>query len=672
MIIFADMKSLPLILSLLLLTVFDTSLHAQDTLVWDDFINDYITDDDGEIAWTDTYETLTELHEHPLNINIATREELGILPFLTDKQIEDIQTYIYNYGEMKSAGELLMIESLDYETRCKLMFFIYIGDAQKRAFPKIKNIIKYGQNEILASLTIPCYDRKGDENGYLGYKYRHSLKYTFRYGNDIKAGFIGAQGSGEPFFADKNRLGYDYYGYYLIVNNLNRLKTIALGCYKLSFGMGLVVSSNFSLGKVAALSSLGRMSKGISAHASQSESDYFDGIATTIELSKYLSANVFASFRKFDATLNDDQTIATILNSGYHRTQGEMDKKNNCSRGDFGGHVNLTYRNAHLGATAIYTTLDRTIAPNTSAVYRTYYPAGRDFLNASIDYGYLCRFFVFNGETATGNCGGIATLNNFNFHLNKKVDFIAVQRFYSYRYSSLHANSFSEGGSIQNESGIYLGANWHPAYLWTIMTYTDWFYFAWPRYQTSQASRGCDQLLSIAYQGKRYGFEARYRLHVRQKDGTEENVLQDNTQQRGRMRFRLTGNAFDTITQLDFTSTTAAGNHEYGYMVSENIGFAVGKTFSARLTGGYFHTDSYNSRVYIYEGGLLYRFAFPSFYGEGTRMALTLKKTISSTVTLVYKLGITRYFDRHQISSGMQLIDHASQTDCDLQFRWRF
>ena len=153
------MKRIYTTLFALLLTLFDSSLYAQDSLSWDDFIDDYATDENEESTLSDTYETLTELHEHPLNINTATREELGQLPFLTDKQIEEIQAYIHSYGEMKTAGELLMIESLDYETRQKLMHFIYIGEVNKQQFPSIENILKYGKQEILASASIPFYNR---------------------------------------------------------------------------------------------------------------------------------------------------------------------------------------------------------------------------------------------------------------------------------------------------------------------------------------------------------------------------------------------------------------------------------------------------------------------------------------------------------------------------------
>lgn len=38
----------------------------------------------------------------------------------------------------------------------------------------------------------------------------------------------------------------------------------------------------------------------------------------------------------------------------------------------------------------------------------------------------------------------------------------------------------------------------------------------------------------------------------------------------------------------------------------------------------------------------------------------------------IMKLGTTDYFDRNHISSGYQRIDRSSQTDLDLQLRWKF
>lgn len=92
--------------------------------------------------------------------------------------------------------------------------------------------------------------------------------------------------------------------------------------------MGLVINNNFAFGKLAALSSLGRGGSNIRPHASRSDGNYLQGAAITVNATKGLDVSAFISYRKFDATLNkDDGTIATILNSGYHRTETELSKK---------------------------------------------------------------------------------------------------------------------------------------------------------------------------------------------------------------------------------------------------------------------------------------------------------------------------------------------------------
>lgn len=54
----------------------------------------------------------------------------------------------------------------------------------------------------MGMLKVPFYERKGDASGtdgYLGYPYKHGLRYLFRYGNSVKLGFVASQDAGEPF-----------------------------------------------------------------------------------------------------------------------------------------------------------------------------------------------------------------------------------------------------------------------------------------------------------------------------------------------------------------------------------------------------------------------------------------------------------------------------------------
>ena len=76
-----------------------------------------MVEDMDQESWQNVYDILSDMAAHPININAATREDLEQIPFLTEKQVEDINEYLYTNGEMKSIGELAMIPSLDYYQR---------------------------------------------------------------------------------------------------------------------------------------------------------------------------------------------------------------------------------------------------------------------------------------------------------------------------------------------------------------------------------------------------------------------------------------------------------------------------------------------------------------------------------------------------------------------------
>lgn len=639
---------------------------------WQDVIAELATSDDMESpAWDNTIDLLTELADSPIDINNATREDLERLPFLSDIQIEDIMAYLYQYGSMKSEGELAMIVSLDPLRRKLLTRFIFFGEKDEdRKFPKLSDISKYGKHDILASIKVPFYERKGDKNGYLGYQYKHSIRYTFSYSDYVKIGLTGAQDAGEPFFAGRNSMGYDHYSFYLSLRKMGRIKSLVVGRYKVKMGMGLVINNNIGLGKLTSLSSLGRQSNYIGGYSSRSDANYLQGAAITVSLPANMELTAFASYREIDATLNkDDGSIATILKTGYHRTPTEMEKKNNSSQSLAGGNLSFDNNGFHAGVTALYTHLNRNIDPG-EQLYRRYYAKGQDYWNISVDYGFNKGRFSFAGETATGDCNAIATINKLGFRASGSLSFMAVYRRYSYKYYSLFSESFSEGGYVQNESGIYLGAEWHPSSYLSMSAYSDYSHFPWAKYLIDFSSRAWDNLVSASYSRGNITLGLRYRLKMKEKNNDEKNGLTDDITHKARLFVEYKTETWKLKTQADFTSDHYKENSN-GWMITQSASWTPNRKLSFSASAGYFNTDDYNSRICFYEKGLLYSFNYPSLYGEGVRYSLWTRLTLSSRIWITAKLATTDYFDRDHISSGLQQIDHSSMTDLELQMRVR-
>ena len=654
-----------------LLLMLGLTVNSQSQRPWEQLLAEALTAEDMESgAWEDTYDMLCELEEQPLNLNTARREELEQLPFLSAQQVEDMMEYRDRYGIMRSMNELRMIRSMDYLQIALLPYFTYVDDQpQEEQFPSLDDIRKYARHEVMANVRVPFYTRKGDKDGYLGYPYRHWVRYQLSYRDYVKAGIIGSQDAGEPFFSGRNGAGYDFYSYYLQVKHLGRIENVVIGKYKASVGMGLVLNNGFGMGKLATLQQLGRNSGAIvRPHSSRSQTGFFQGAAATVRLSSHWQLTGMLSYRPIDATLNDDGTMRTILTDGYHRTTTEMEKKHNSHATDAGGHIAYRAGGLHAGATILYTHLDRRLTPDTKTLYRRYYAQGRDFVNLSADYGYLHPRFVFSGETAMNGDGALATINSLSVKAADRLSILLLQRFYSYRYTALYARSLSESGHVQNESAVYLGATWQPTPRLMLQAYTDYSHFAWARYQVSQPSDAWDNLLAATYNTGTWSLSGRYRLHLRQKDGDDAGkTLQRQTDHRSRLALGWQGSAVGCTTQGDIVATDG---HEWGYMVSEAV-TSQWRLVKVSGSAGYFHTDSYDTRIYVYERTPLYNFSFPSFYGEGLRLMLMAQGNVNSRLTLTAKLWFTHYFDRSTIGSGMQEISGSSQTDLDVQLRWK-
>jgi len=668
-------KHLRLVFLFLLFGLTLTATAQEPSTSWEETWHELMMNDEGEEETTDeeTYELLSQLAEQPIDLNRATRDDLERLPFLSAQQVMDLKEYLDRYGPMRSLSELRMVRTLDYRQLSLLPYFVFVGEVEDTVrFPKLSTIAQHGKHELTLSGRVPFYQRKGDRNGYLGYRYRHWLRYQFNYGDYVKVGLLGAQDAGEPFFAHRNTTGYDVYSYYLQIAKLGVIDQLIVGKYKVSAGMGLVLSNSFSLGKQVMLQNLGRTQNTLRVHQSRSVADYFQGAAATLHFWKPLRLTIFASYRPLDATLNDNGTAATIVTSGYHRTLTEMDKKDNTRQTTFGTHLDLRHQGMHVGATVVATHLNRTLQPKTSSVYRQFYPAGDDFLNASLDYGITRYHLAFNGETAIDENGHFATIHALSFQPAGSVSVVALHRFYSYRYATLHGHAFSEGGRVQNETGFYLGASWQPWSRLTLSGYADFVSFAWPRYRVSQPSTARDFLAEACWQpSRRLTLKGRYRLRQRQQDESGTKQLIRNNEHRGRLTLSYQPSAaWSSKTQVDLVRV-AQQQIEHGYMLSQRVD-CKGRWLQLGAMAAWFDTQSYASRVYAYERQLPHEYAFPMFYGRGYRLALTARADISPSWQLNMKVGHTHYNDRSVIGSGLQEIAGSSMTDLDMQVRWRF
>lgn len=376
-------------------------------------------------SWEEQYENLSELAEHPFNINMVTKEELEQLPFLSDKMVENILYYVYKYGPLVSLNELWGVEGMDKQTQMFLKDFIYVGNSvEKQAF-SWKNLWKYNKQEVWMRTDIPLNEKAGyadiplgeeekfASRQYYGSPYYLNLRYKFQFQQKIYVSLAAEKDAGEPFFSLYNRKGFDFYNASVQLNDFGKLHTLVLGNYKASFGYGLVMNMGFSMGKYTSFSTLNRAGKGLSKYTSMNEANYLQGAGASWKWKNRWLLTGFVSFRNQDATV-DNECITTLKTDGYHRLKKDMEKKNAVFNTLVGS--NLTYDGKYFegGFTAVYNVFNKVLNP-VERLYNRYYPRGRYFYNVGVNYKWYRGKFVFSGETAVDKQGKIATLNQLTY-----------------------------------------------------------------------------------------------------------------------------------------------------------------------------------------------------------------------------------------------------------------
>lgn len=642
-------------------------------------VNNDIDNPVNTLNWENELEELSTRLQEPVNLNTATREQLEQFPFLSDIQIEHLLAYIYIHGQMQTIYELQLIEDMDRQTIQYLLPFVCIkainNEPAFRWKTMLKSAAKYGKNEVLTRMDIPFYKRKGYEHTYLGPAVYNSVKYSFRYSDRLYAGVVAEKDAGEPFAALHNRNGYDYYSFYLLLKNCGRLKALAVGNYRLSFGQGLVISTDYLMGKTIYASSFNNRSSGIKKHSSTDEYNYFRGIAATVALAKHWDISGFYSHRSLDGVIKDGE-ITSIYKTGLHRSRKEADKKHLFTLQLTGGNVSYQQNRIRLGITGIYYVFNQLYEPELTG-YSKYNLHGNNFYNLGIDYAYRWHRFSFQGETAIGKQGW-ASLNRLQYSPVQDVHLMLIHRFYSYNYWAMFAHSFGEGSMAQNEQGYYLGLETSPFAHWKFFASFDLFSFPWKRYRVSKSSRGMDGLLQATFTPRaNLSMDLKYRYKQKERDLTGSKGTLTLPIFHHQFRYRLNysfKDVFSSRTTLDY-------NHFHSQDRAADIGYQVTQMISSQLPwarlfadvqGSYFFTDSYDSRVYAAEKGLLYTFYTPSFQGHGFRFSIRLRYELNKHWLFITKFGETVYLDRNEIGSGNDLIRGNKKADIQMQLRIKF
>ena len=655
------------------------SVYSQQTIPvdkWKEYVEDLADESLDEVRLETLYADLSYLSEHPMDLNEVTRDQLSRLPFLSDRQIEQILRYRKRVERFVSLYELKGIEDMDFQTIQLVLPFVYVGEKSVDKIPfTVKNLLKYGSNELLFRYDQCFQQKKGygsypdsvlqkyPNRKYLGEPFYASIRYSYNFEDRLQMGFVGEKDAGEPFWSETHK-GFDYYSFHFLLKEHGVLKTLAIGDYKVSFGQGLVISNDFSPSRSALVSQAERRNNGFRRHYSTNEQDFFRGVATTLTWKDW-DASLFYSYRKLDGAVDKD-TFPTIKTDGLHRLSRDWEKRKKVGMQTLGGNVRFARSDVHIGLTALHYSFGGLTLYPQEKPYNRFAFRGKSNFNIGVDYMLKNRWGKLYGETAISGNGAMATLNALRLAPVSYLSLLILYRYYDRRYQAFFGNAFAQNSSVQNEQGVYLGFQWTPFGYWKISAYADFYRFPWLKYQVDYPSVGREYMAQLDYAwNASCSTYLRYKCKEKDEDGKQQ-----------RLRWQASyvlASAWHLRTSADGIFSDYGGDNQMGYSLSQSIGWKPSTIpFWFDTYVAWFSTDGYASRISSYEKNILYAFYMPSFYGKGFRFALSFHWDITRYLSLSAKLGHTYYKDRDKIGTDTEEIAGNQKTDLSALFRWKF
>ncbi|MDY2779551.1 MAG: helix-hairpin-helix domain-containing protein [Alloprevotella sp.] len=655
-------------------------------MTWDDFVDDYFSEqpaEDDTDARAALIDRLEAFYAFPLNINTATRSELLAIPIMSEAHADSILAYRSRSRLFLSLGELQFVSGLDHTDRCRLSLFVYAGDTVKAPSPA-KTILWGGRHELSTRFDLPLYRRSGykphtkkevaaNPNAiYLGYAPVSTTRYRYHNG-PLSYGVTLQKDAGEPFMANGN-YPFDYISAYVAYTPGNRPVHVWLGDYEVRAGNGLLMGRSYFTGLEQSVDAFPLSTIPIRAHTSADESNFLRGAAATWHHHDF-SLTAFGSWRQLDARIKND-TAVTLYTTGLHRTPDEIDNRRTLTNLTGGLRASWQKSGLTFGLNAIFDHYSHPIYPPLRE-YNRYYLRGSQAGGLSADWRLRHRRWTLMGEAAVDLHGHPALSQLFRYDISNGMGLTLGLRHFSPRYVAPHASTLCRSSRNQNETGIIVGFSSRFTAATSLLAYADLFRFSRPTYTAGQGgSKGIVTRIQLKHAtSDLVTWTVRHDLSSRQLNitGKAPNMEYVCTQ-----RLRLAA----TMTPCERWSLhTAVDGSLYarpsrrpsqGIMFSIRTRLQATSTLTTYLFGAIFATDDYASRLYAYEPQMRYAAAFPSYAYHGYRLAALANWKPITTLTLSLRYSILHYFNRRQIASGAQQIDHSSQNDLSLQAIWKF
>lgn len=643
---------------------------------------------DGDANYDELYENLAQILSNPVNLNTADADALRMLHILSEDQIQKFIHYRIENGDLLSIYELQAIPGFDPETIFRILPFVKVVDAVSQLNSSLFKRVVAHNAYLISRYDHTFQTGKGFENStetentFKGSGDKLYLRFRSNKPGDFSIGFTSEKDAGEQFQWNPSgrQYGFDYLSYHLQIVNKGRIKNLIAGDFQCQFGQGVILGGAFGIGKGAeTITTLRRSNVGFLPYTSVNESGFYRGTAATFQVGKKIFLSSFYSITKRDGTIQSDTILGISISSfqytGLHRTENEIINRQKIPENSYGFVLNL--KDGNLDAGIIFHAIHFKYALNKEpTVYNQFTFQGKENINTGLFLNYTIHNFNFFSEAAKSLNGGVGLIAGVIGSLHSSLDMALSYRKYDKNFYTFYTNSFSESSQPQNETGVYWGLKYQWNRKYSFSSYVDLFKFPWLGFRRYAPSIGHEWLARLNYQPSRkilMFIQAREENKVRNSSG-KEIVYRTHPGIKRNYSLNIDYSIHPAIrlkTRVQYSTYSYEQQTTHGVVLLQDLSFTW-KKFQVTARHGLFDTEDYDNRNYVYENDVWLAYSLPAYYGVGSRDYLLIEYKINKTISCWLRYSQTKYKDRDEIGSGLDLIKGNKKDDIKVQAMIKF
>jgi hypothetical protein len=603
-------------------------------------IAEELADDETDPEAVGIYiEKLNDLTENPVRINSADENELSRLFFLTDFQIKALADYVHSSGRIYTLYEIANIPGFNRDLTGMIIPFITLDEEKKNHSDSVRL-----KNNLLTNFSVryPVSDTSA-----LGSPWKLLTRYKFAAGH-FSGGFTAEKDAGEKLLSGNPPIP-DFLSANLAWTGNRLLRKVIIGDFGARFGLGTSINTGLRTG--LSLTQPGYLSGGeeIKPYTSTDENIFFRGLAAQLQLKK-TGISWFYSANRIDATIDSSDSrsepfVETFYRSGLHNTDSSVEKKDVLMEYCYGINLVSDFNNFRAGLLWTAGRFSIPVKRVESDPEKIYDFEGDKYSIASAYYKAVFGRIVLYGEVSANMNKRFALVQGISFRPADRLSMNILYRKYDPGFTVFHGKGLFSSSSGDNVRGVFGNFTFEAAAHLFVSAGCDLRYYPWLKYRCSAPSLAVGREIRIKYiPTENLTVEALYSyrfsmLNGQETYGTEKQESTFSRSIKGTVRYSPDDN-LTLGTRLDFK--VVQPGQDKGILLLQDINYKFRKIpVSVWLRYCIFKTNSWNSRLYVYENDLLYSFSIPALSGEGSRSYIMVVWRATKFIDFRIKYGLT-------------------------------